>query len=114
MVNSSKSELIDGLSHSLKEDRLVQYEYLGFPLEARLSYVFSATERHEFLQIPLCQKRAHFLPRRRKMVFSLASGRWELRDAGRDIYPCCVEDRPGQVKRNVGAGSGPGQRQHEP
>lgn len=83
MVDSSKSELIDGLSHSLAEDRLVQYEYLGFPLEARLCYVFSVTVRREFLQIPLCQKRAHFLPGRRKVMPSLASGRRELRDAVR-------------------------------
>lgn len=83
MVNSSKSELTDGLSHGLAEDRLVQDEYLGFPLEARLCYVFSVTVRRDFLQIPLCQKRTHFLRGRQKMVPSLASGRRELRDAGR-------------------------------
>lgn len=58
MVNSSKSQLTDGPSHSRAEHRLVQYEYLGFPWEARPCYVFSVTVRCEFLQIPLCQKRA--------------------------------------------------------
>lgn len=40
MVNSSKSELIDGLSHSLTEDRFVQYEYLGLSLEVRTLLCF--------------------------------------------------------------------------
>lgn len=31
MVNSPKSELTDGPSHSRAEERLVQYECLGFP-----------------------------------------------------------------------------------
>lgn len=40
MANSSKYELIDGISYSLMEDRFVQYEYLGFLLEARILLCF--------------------------------------------------------------------------